>query len=516
MKNLILIFAVLLAVCNLALAQSPYATRLPAELQAAQMDSLDDLTWLQGTTPAIRVEPLVRGRPVAVDEQTTVRMIVGPSATGTLYAARTNLAAVTNAYEIQWPTIGTNTGGTAWFYTLLFDRAGLTYWSGSGRLYIEASTSTASNGLEWIEYTIPSVGWANVVGDPGDNAALVQYVADHGGGSADDTVARAGVASNAADIAIMQTGKLDVATAASTYQPLGSYITGATVAEGTPLGVTTNAGVLAFTIPAGGEGGDASGWSGYAATQAVDMAGFSIVGVNTLTSEIENSIVLDEANVEWAGAVAFGLVDGTNVWLGRVNDTESSRIAALAEGSGVDAATATNIAEAVVAAATTNDMTGIDWASLGGEGGGITEATAGGIATNAAQNVIAAGGYVTAAGAGEIATNVVTEAIAPLNDALNLLTAAAITGTTVYVDASAARWWKLTATDEQAVETWEITTTGASANHAVHIPIRCVRGTNSWAWPTGITNAAPSATTDTLYILQRLSGTATNWNLIAP
>lgn len=121
-------------------------------------------------------------------------MVIGPSATGTLYAARTNLAAVTNAYEIQWPTIGTNSAGEAWFYTLLFDRDGYTYWSGSGKLYIEETTSTASNGLEWIEYTIPNVGWANVVGDPADNAALVKYVEDHGGGSAVDTVARAAAA----------------------------------------------------------------------------------------------------------------------------------------------------------------------------------------------------------------------------------------------------------------------------------------------------------------------------------
>ena len=188
MKTITLILTVLLAGCNLAIAQSPYATRLPAELQTAQMDSLADVTWLQGTTPAIRVEPLLRGRPVAVDADTTVRMVIGPSATGTLYAARTNLAAVTNAYEIQWPTIGTNSAGAAWFYTLLFDREGYTYWSGSGSLYIEETTSTASNGLAWIEYTTPNVGWANVVGDPADNAALVQYVEDHGEGSAEGYV----------------------------------------------------------------------------------------------------------------------------------------------------------------------------------------------------------------------------------------------------------------------------------------------------------------------------------------
>ena len=92
MKFLTLILTVLLAGCNFALAQSPYATRLPAELQTAQMDSLADLTWLQGTTPAIRVEPLLRGRTVAVDADTAVRMVIGPSATGTLYSEQTALA----------------------------------------------------------------------------------------------------------------------------------------------------------------------------------------------------------------------------------------------------------------------------------------------------------------------------------------------------------------------------------------------------------------------------------------
>jgi hypothetical protein len=184
MKILALVLTVVLAGCNLAIAQSPYATRLPAELQTAQMDSLADLTWLQGTTPAIRVEPLLRGRPVAVDADTTVRMVIGPSATGTLYAARTNLAAVTNAYEIQWPTIGTNSAGAAWFYTLLFDRAGFTYWSGSGALYIDASGYSGPDGVDWIEYTTPNVGWQNILGDnPATNAALKAYIESQLGSS---------------------------------------------------------------------------------------------------------------------------------------------------------------------------------------------------------------------------------------------------------------------------------------------------------------------------------------------
>jgi hypothetical protein len=43
--------------------------------------------------------------------------------------------------------------------------------------------------------------------------------------NAQDATARAGVAINAANITILTTGKLDVATAATTYQPVGSYLT---------------------------------------------------------------------------------------------------------------------------------------------------------------------------------------------------------------------------------------------------------------------------------------------------
>lgn len=289
MKTIALILTVLLAGCNLAIAQSPYATRLPAELQTAQMDSLADVTWLQGTTPAIRVEPLLRGRPVAVDADTTVRMVIGPSATGTLYAARTNLAAVTNAYEVQWPTIGTNSAGEAWFYTLLFDRAGFTYWSGSGKLYIEETTSTASNGIDWIEYTTPNVGWANVVGDPADNAALVQYVEDHGGGSAEDTIARAGVASNAADIATLE----DRAVLRSIATVPASAAYSAPASESLPF-VVTNSGALTLSGLTDGSIGirltttNASGVALYAAVVR-DRDGETVATINPSCDGSEQS-----------------------------------------------------------------------------------------------------------------------------------------------------------------------------------------------------------------------------------
>jgi hypothetical protein len=206
-KRRLSISFLLLAMAVAARAQDTnFAVRVPCEMQATAGESeprLASLTWLQGTTPLVVAEPLRRGRAIPYDTDTRVRMVIGPSATGALYAVRTNAAAVTNGYAVQWPTIGTNTAGAAWFYTILFDKDGRTYWTGSGELYIERAEWTGTNGIEWIEYVVPSVGWENVVGDDASvNAALTNYVggyvAEHGSGSGEDSILAVGaVASNA-------------------------------------------------------------------------------------------------------------------------------------------------------------------------------------------------------------------------------------------------------------------------------------------------------------------------------
>lgn len=170
-----------------------FAVRVGCDFQQPER-GLMDLHILQGSTPLVLAMPQAGNTALTPDTDTSVRMIIGPSETGSIYAVRTNYAIAGGGYAIDWPTIGTNSSGQAWFYTLLFDREGKTYWSGSGALYIDASGYSGPDGVDWIEYTTPNVGWANVVGDPADNAALVQYVEDHGGGSAEDTVARAAVA----------------------------------------------------------------------------------------------------------------------------------------------------------------------------------------------------------------------------------------------------------------------------------------------------------------------------------
>lgn len=224
-------FAFLLAAAHIAFgADTNFAVRLDCELQTAGPASLKDVNWTQGQTPLMELRVLRNGRPVVADTNTSVRMLFAASSTATTYAVATNYWPATNAasYFVQWGAIGTNTAGTgttaqAWWYTVYFDKisTGETYWSGNGAIYIEKSTSLA-DGLNWIDATnLPRVAWANVLGDPADNASLVAYLEATAG---EDAVARAAAASNAAEIAIMSTGKLDAATAATTYQPTGSYV----------------------------------------------------------------------------------------------------------------------------------------------------------------------------------------------------------------------------------------------------------------------------------------------------
>lgn len=182
--------------CDAAFAQDTnYAYRLPCELQSASPSSLVDLEWQQGTTPHIAVSPLRLGKPVAADTLTTVRMIIGTSGTVTNYAQTTNWLATNSVYYVQWPTIGTNSGTNAWWYTVYFERDGRTYWTGNGRLFIEETTSTASNGLVWQTISYGAAVDATARAQIGALSNYVDAVASTGGGTA--TVSY-GVASNTA------------------------------------------------------------------------------------------------------------------------------------------------------------------------------------------------------------------------------------------------------------------------------------------------------------------------------
>ncbi len=87
-------------------------------------------------------------------------------------------------------------------------------------------------------------------------------------------------------------------------------LTNATMTESTVNGVAINGRTLAITVRTNyaGGGGDASGWSGFAATQNVNMAGFSVTNANSLA--VTNSITLGgETRTNWptGGGDSFGL-----------------------------------------------------------------------------------------------------------------------------------------------------------------------------------------------------------------
>jgi len=120
-------------------------------MQSASPTALQSIEWQQGTTPLMRIEPLDNGRPIAANQETVVRMVIGPSATNELFSAAESTVATNDYYLIQWPTIGTNTASEAWWYTVYFEENGHRYWTGNGELFINATTSTAQDGLVWID-----------------------------------------------------------------------------------------------------------------------------------------------------------------------------------------------------------------------------------------------------------------------------------------------------------------------------------------------------------------------------
>jgi hypothetical protein len=128
-----------------------WATRVKCELQTAGGTSLQDLTWQQGTTPLLSLDQYRSGKSVDATNSVTAIVRFGPSATNqTYFVSVTNYATVGNGYLVQMPTVGTNAAG--WWYTAYFEIAGKRYWTGNGRLDIEATTSTA-DGLVWQEIT---------------------------------------------------------------------------------------------------------------------------------------------------------------------------------------------------------------------------------------------------------------------------------------------------------------------------------------------------------------------------
>jgi hypothetical protein len=131
-----------------------FAVRIACDVQSASPQSLEPIAMLQGATPLLSIDTYANSRPVAADTNGAVvaRFVMAPTATSETFIMATNLpTAVTgNGYLIQLPTVGTNTAGVAagWWYSVRLERNDYVYWTGSGRVDIEATTSTA-DGLVW-------------------------------------------------------------------------------------------------------------------------------------------------------------------------------------------------------------------------------------------------------------------------------------------------------------------------------------------------------------------------------
>jgi hypothetical protein len=292
MKRLFTIWImVLMALSAVGLAQDTnYAVRIPCDFQDAT-HGLPDLPLLQGSAPCLAVDPMRGVYPIPSDPLTTVQLILAPTATGTYFVATNAYLATNDSYYIQLGTIGTNSCPTnsttpaPWFYTVLFSRNGGVYWSGNGKAYIEAAAFTGTNGLVWQEWEAGTAkdtlarDWIADLSNVVENIEVGStvygvtngsaYRGDWGHSVSGRVVTVEGWGDHSTNgyiDAAAATSIVEAVQAASTTNdfPLIEFgaggsgtITGATVAEGSPLAVETNAGVLAFTIPASGGGGAA-------------------------------------------------------------------------------------------------------------------------------------------------------------------------------------------------------------------------------------------------------------------
>lgn len=141
-----------LAICLLAgLAHgqdSTFAQRVKCELETATGSSLPSRSVMQGSTPVWSLEQYRRGQGVAATSGTVQAVLqVSVTTTSAPVYCITNQAASGYGFLVQWPTIGTNSGGALWHYRITYQTGGFTYWTGNGRLTIEPTTWAGQGGL---------------------------------------------------------------------------------------------------------------------------------------------------------------------------------------------------------------------------------------------------------------------------------------------------------------------------------------------------------------------------------
>ena len=140
MKKALLIFATIALGCVLRADDTDWAIRIPCELQQASGTSLQPLTLSQGSTPLIAADQYRSGRAITVTNDTIAYFRFAPSMTNAYWVSTSNTSFSGNSFYIQLPSIGTN--ATGWVYTVIYERNGNIFWTGSGRLTITPSTVT--------------------------------------------------------------------------------------------------------------------------------------------------------------------------------------------------------------------------------------------------------------------------------------------------------------------------------------------------------------------------------------
>lgn len=447
-----------------------FAVRLACEMQTAGPASLADLTWQQGTTPHVAVSPLRLGRPIAVDPLTTVKMIIGQSGMVTNYALATNWLATNGVYYVQWPTVGTNSAGTnataqAWWYTVHFERDGRRYWTGDGRLYIEPTTSTAADGLNWQTITA---------------------------GAAIDTVAREQIAIVSNMVDNIEVGAVEYGITSNTAYEGNIGHAVSNLARSAYTSAAGAAAVAAAALPASETGAviaaaranlvaiyDSNGvWN-------VDMT----LGTNQSTRMLVGNgqeLVFGDEEVFYQNLNLWSTVMGTNVWDGRVNDTEAARIAALASGSGWTNLAFDGTGNAITGATASTTTLTLQRGTISG--------------TGSSYNFIAGTNVTLTVATTNVTINANPQARSPISTA----TTATVTGGNAMIYPESNSWWRI---PSDSVTNFVISTNGlSSADSTASIGLSIVRTTNTWSWganvvTNGMAVSIPPANSTSLYML---------------
>jgi hypothetical protein len=282
-----------------------WATRVKCELQTAGGESLQTLTWQQGTTPLLSFDQYRQGKELSVtnaaNTNVTAILFIGASATNSSYVIVTNYAVVNNGFLFKVPTVGTNTQGNAagWWYAVYFEQAGSRYWTGNGRLDIIKTTSTA-DGLAWSAIVPPVVITAidatnaaqSVVGASGavwrvewlagdTNEAALRAAGDVAGSNYTDAVSAGKISTNDA-------AYLAACTNSAYYAGLTTYVSNR----------VTYIGTNAFT-----------GGGGTAQTNVAHNSLLGILGAGTLhVSDIQTNLIAGA--LQGSNAVTIWGADG--------------------------------------------------------------------------------------------------------------------------------------------------------------------------------------------------------------